>query len=408
MKRLSQLAILTVLLVALADLAPGDTLDAAGAEDVSAVFTYVRGEVTLIVPQQDDKTRVARDNLRVARDYQVIPPNATLTVPPGGVAVLVCSTDFQILLARPTEWQLTRDNCAGGSALEAGRFLRVTPRAGRLRPIGALMVVEHNSRGGGALNAPLLLSPRNTSVLDGRPSLRWTAVSSASEYQIELSGRPGSFRQHFAAADLDCAPDPGGWGEIRVCVVPYPAEWPELTAGQRYFLAVGARQGITSRFHELPSGRQLRRLSSEQSRDIAKAVTDVRGSPLAESARWVTLAGIYADSELFTDAITAYRRALVLAPVPELRVALGDVYLRVGLPGLAEPCYRRAAGSSDGPGITAAVAFGLGRSHLIRRRYREALDFFRRAQDGYDQLGLGDEAELAAQQAAVAEDRLPR
>ncbi len=403
MSRYPKLAILAVLLAATAaDLVPADKLGNAGAEGVRAVFIHVSGEVTLTVPQADGR-------IRVARLYQVIPPGATITVPPSAAAFLVCSTHHQIALEEPSEWSLSRDACAQGLALEPEVYLRIAPRGGRLRSIGPLMVAEHNSRGEDDPLIPVLLSPRNTSVLEDRPTLQWTAIAGASDYRIELQGRrrSDSFIEQVPANEVDCAPDPETW-DANVCVFSYPEEQPPLAADGAYFLTVGARRGIRSPLYQLEYGERLHRLRADQEEAVKKAVADVEALPLTEAARWVTLAGIYADRELFADAVAAYHHALALQSAPELWVGLGDVYLYIGLPDFAEPCYRKAGEASAEPDVEAAVAFGLGQSHLVRRQTREALKQFQRARGYYLQLGLQEEAELASKQAAKAKDRLPR
>lgn len=385
-------AILAVLLVtaSLAD-------DEPQADELRAVFTRVRGAVTLTVP-------AAGGGVRVARALQVIPGGATITIAAGGAAALVCSTHHQILLDDRSEWSLTRDACSKGRVLSPDSYRRLAPRGGRLRHDGAILVVERSSRGGASDPlTPVLLSPRNTAVLGGRPLLRWTAVAGAVEYQIVLQG-DASFIERVPAEAITCTPDPA-WGDARVCVKDYPEGQPELATGGSYSLAIGARVDGASP-QAVPTGEAVWRLTGTRASEIQEAARKIRLLPLAEAARQAMLAGVYMENELLADAITAYRRALELEPAAELRVSLGDAYLASGLPDLAVDCYRQAAVISDEPGVSAAIDFGLGQSHLARGRHQEAFELLERAEDSYRQLGLEEEAWAASQQAAKAKSRL--
>ncbi len=254
----------------------------------------------------------------------------------------------------------------------------------------------------------MLLSPRNTALLEGRPLLRWTRIATASDYVIELLGQRGAFVARLRAADVDCGHDAEGWGETDVCAAAYPAALPELAPGKSYFLSIGARESIASPLDKPTFGELVRRLPTEQAAAVAAAAEKVQALPLVAAAHWLILAGLFADYELLTDAVVAYRHVLDLEPTAEVRVSLGDAYLRTGLGFLAEHSYRAAGEASSEPAVAAAVAFGLGHSHVLAGRYAEAIEHFRHAGELYQRLGFEEEATVASQQAAKMERRLPK
>lgn len=381
-----------VLVAAMAAAGPGKPMELTG------FITQVEGAVHLSGP--------GVGAVPLASPWQAIRSGVTVHVPEGGAAGIVCSNRHFVRIRGPMSWSLTEKTCAAGKELAPADYALVAPQAGRFNVVHGLLVLDREMRGddGSDPLAPFVMGPRNSVLRVPRPAVSWLRVASAAEYQVEWSGSGiRGYDDRLDAADVACATRPDGFD---VCSLPWPVDRFDLPPGGTFFLRILARAGITEPWHGNDPVQVRTQTVAEagrlEGRLAEMAVLGLEGAGL-EAAR----AGVLAREGLYSDAAEAYRRALALAPLPELRVTLADVELAMGLYSLAEPLYRQAF-EEGGPAVRAAAALGLGRLLYARGRYREAAVAFRQAAELYAGQKLDKEETAARQAAAKAAARTPK
>ncbi len=378
-----------ILLVGLAPAALG----AESSAGLTAILTQVDGAVQLAGP--------GVDRVPLARLWQVVRAGVTVRVPEGGAAGIVCSSHRFVRLQGPASWSLTEQACAIGKELTPGEYSLVAPKAGRFKVVRGLLTLERDLREipDDDPQAPVVLSPCNTTVRSPRPAISWSRVPQAIEYRITWSQRGNrrgtvAYDNTVKAQDVACTEEPDG---PEVCVLPWPSDRPDLPPDEEFLLQIAARPKLTEPWRwASPVDVRTQRLAAAQTLD--QRLEGLGELGLEGAALDIAQAGLFADEELYADAAEFYRHALVLAPSLELHVTLADIYLTVGLYQRAETRYRKALVEGASPDIQAAATFGLGRIEYARGRFREAAAVFRQAREKYAALALKEE-EAAARQA---------
>jgi hypothetical protein len=361
-------------------------------EDLTAVLTQFQGNVT-VTEAAPRRGRAAFPVPRPVRFLQIVGSGDALHVPTGAGAGFVCSTDRWVDLPGGKDQPLTQALCRAGKPLPPGTYRRLAPAAGRMVSLKRALVLEGETRGNEDedFGVPILLSPRRTAVLGPRPSILWTQVPDATEYELEMMGT-ARFRLGLDAAKVAC----GGYeGEVAVCSSPYPAQAPDLPAGAISFLRIGARRGLATPLRTEAEPSRIQRLSTQKAEEVRAGLESSRNLPLDEAARQLLEADLYAREGLFADAIVAYGKASNLRDAPEIRVTLGDAYLQVGLFRLAARTYQDVLDKAPSLAIQAAAEMGLGKIEYARRHLERAACHFRKARDLYRSLGLKEDAEVA-------------
>ncbi len=377
-----------------------------GKEKLTALLTQTRGNVTIMEGAVQPTTRGGPSVPRRAQDFQVIRAGDEAHLPEGASLGFVCSTDRWVEIKGGKNQRLTADLCLSGKSLPPGTYYRLSPGTGRLRGIKNALVLEGDTRNGDEedFGVPILLSPRNTTVLEARPTILWTPVCEATDYEIDLTG-PKPFKIRLDASAVDCTVT---WGDLTVCKLPYPDKEPELPPGTISFLTIHARRGIAAPLREEAQPSRLNRLAPDKAEEIRLQLERLGNLPLDEQSRQLLAADTYVQEGLFADAATSYRRALALRDTQEVRVTLGDILLKIGLLRPAARLYQGVLDGKPGTAVTAAAEFGLGRVEYVRRSFEHAESHFRKARALYASLGLKEEA-VAAEQGleAARKKRLP-
>jgi hypothetical protein len=363
---------------------------ATGAESsagLTAVLTRVDGAVQLAGP--------GVERAPLARLWQVIRAGVTIRVPEAGAAGIVCSNHRLVRLRGPVSWTLTEQTCGEGKELTPGEYALAAPQAGRFKMVHGLLTLERDIRVADQEDplAPVIVTPRNTVVRLPRPAVYWSRVPQAIEYRVEWSEREATvYDTTSKAKDIACTAESGG---AEVCVLPWPSDRPDLPPDETFLLRISARTGLVEPWHESkPIEVHTQRLSA--ARILESRLQDLEKLGLEGPAQDVARAGLFAGEGLYADAAEACRKALALAPSPELRVTLADIEFTVGLHQRAEVRYREALAEGEPP-VRAAATFGLGRLYYARGHYREATAAFRQAREGYASLGLDEEEDAAWQ-----------
>lgn len=233
-------------------------------------------------------------------------------------------------------------------------------------------------------NMPVVLSPRNTWLADGRPAIRWRAVKDAEDYEVVVSGPKGEVWRATTQKP-----------ELR-----YPEAQPALQAGvKEYHIQVIARMGLA----EPPRPSEavwVTVLSAAEAEQVRQFETQVDALGLSADSAHFFLAAYYADQGLYDAAIVELVPLVEAVPSPPVHRLLGYVYRAVELDREAERSYteaRRLAWEQRNWMVEAEAEVGLGHAAFAAGRVEEALSHYRAAMALYQELGLESNASAVAQ-----------
>ena len=357
--------------------------------DLTAVLTQIEGQVTLSSESQEKFRSVRR-----AAQRQVIRRGEVVHVPTGAQVTLICSAETLVSLTGPRDWILDATACGRGLPLPESSYRNLVSYAGRILPKNGALLLELETRNVEVGLGPILLSPRNTAVMDAYPRLLWTRVPDAIEYEIELRG-PVGLSIRLAAGDVECGRGSGPWHDLDVCSWAPSGKWPALEPEKPVFLRFGSRQALAASLRQVREVYKIHLLSVNDHRSVQEDLRQIATLPVDETSRLLLTAGVYAQGGLYSDAIATYEKALQAHEMPEARVTLGDLYLTIGLPALADREYRQVLAGAPAPAARAAAELGLGHVSYFRKLYDDALAHFQHARGLYITLGLPAEAEDA-------------
>jgi tetratricopeptide (TPR) repeat protein len=167
---------------------------------------------------------------------------------------------------------------------------------------------------------PYLISPRQTYILNGNPTLRWNSIPGAMRYQVEVSGNGEPWTV-----------------EVRETQVEYAGE--PLQPGYRYQVTVTADNG-TSTQSENDVGFTI--LGGEEAQGVRTELARLERPPLTEETafEWVD---VYSPHGLYADAIEVLEEQIRNGnQTLDVYGALGDLHRWVGLNALAVEWYEKA------------------------------------------------------------------
>lgn len=364
--------------------------------DLKAILTRLEGQVTL-----SSQSRSKFRDVRVAAQRQILRPGEAIHVPAHAQVTLACSIDTLVSLTGPADWVLDTAACQRGVPLPEGSYQNLDSHAGRIIPRNGALLLELETRGVEAGFGPILLSPRNTAVLDANPRLIWTRVPDAAEYQIEVRGQARTLIP-LAADGLQCGPGSGPWQGLDVCSWAPSGRWPPLEPDRSVSLKFGTRQTLKGPLRQAPGVYEIRLLSADDQRRVQESLRHIATLHLDEPSRLLLTAGVSVQSGLYADAIAAYYEALQAQEIPEARVTLGDLYLTRDLAALADREYLQAQADTSDFAVQAAAELGRGHVAYSQRRFGDAQAHFERASEIYSKLGLSAEAADAREAEALS------
>ena len=229
---------------------------------------------------------------------------------------------------------------------------------------------------------PVVVSPRQTRLLDPHPAPRWTAVPGVAQYRVSLQG-----------VDWSTAID----GSTETV---YPSGAPALKPGTVYRLIVEA--GERSSTEEPGAGLGFELLGAGEVKAVRAAEATIRALGLSEAATRLLTANLYAVHDLQAEAI-ALLDPLAGSGEPAVPRLVGDLYLSIGLNRQAEESYLQALtlsqGANDAEGQAAAHA-ALGAIYESLGSRAEAVRHWQGAIAGYERLG--DQARTTELRALLA------
>jgi tetratricopeptide (TPR) repeat protein len=136
-------------------------------------------------------------------------------------------------------------------------------------------------------------------------------------------------------------------------------------------------------------------------RSLEERLRRIAELPVDPASRLLLAAAAYVQGGLYADAIANYDAALQAQEMPEARVALGGLYLKIGLTTLAGREYGKVLAGAPDCAMRAEAELGLGYASYFRKRYDDARGHFECARDLYVTLGMSEEAESARKAAAL-------
>ena len=317
------------LLCLLVLLLPGAVLAAGSPHPVAdapiAVVASVKGKV---------EVTSARGGAPVAAAFgRALERGDKVSVAKGGVATLFFGDGNVITLAEQSSITIGGRSGAthGATALPGEVFSNVSRfvTAGS-RQTGLVSMAD--MRAETDAGAPLLLAPRNTSVLDETPVLRWRAVPGATRYRVHVGPSAGGdawTRESTASAGAEDS-------------LAFPADAAGLKPGVEYLWEVEALDAKGALRREGAMVSVLPADARESVRDNLARIDESAGGAKDPAARF--LAGSYLSGMgLYEDAARQFQALVKLAPdSPEPHEALGNLYLHVGLSDLAAAEFQRA------------------------------------------------------------------
>lgn len=326
-------------------------------------------------------------------------------------ATVVCRTDRAVDLARSE--RLSHELCAQGTELPAGSYAVVEPRGGRIQRVDGSFEPAPATRElpGDYAAFPVVLSPRNTALVDVRPTVRWTETPGAVDYQIQWSG-PGFPAFAKGRDELRCRQEELFDGPVTTCELDWPLDAPQLQEGGVYYLSVGAWLKAELQPRMAEDANQVRILDAQRADELRLVIDRTRSLPsLDKVTRQTFLAGFHLQDEVYVEAITAYQQAVELQPSAKIYATLGDLYRSIELYRYAAESYRQALRLAAEDVDRAAAEFGLGQVSYAWQRFQGAWEHFQRASAIYDRIDpaeLADEKEAAAKMADLAQRRMRR
>lgn len=300
-------------------LAPLVLLPAAACADPVAVIAAVRGKVQVLAARDRTTQRAAFG--------QPLERGDRVTVGPGAAATVFFSDGNVIELAEKStvtvSGRITTRSPAGPAAQLPGdvyaQVSRFVTRGSRETGLVALSAMR-----GEAL--ALLLAPRNTDVLDGRPSFAWRAVEGATRYHVTLSDERGQRWAH----------------DVTGASLAYPEDAPALAPDADYLWEVEAWSASERLRRE---SAPFRVIAAERAGAVRANLDRIRESAGGEaSAAGHFLAGSYLfGCGLYRDAADHFETLCRLSPdSPAPHEALGNIYRAVGLMDQAAAEFERA------------------------------------------------------------------
>ncbi|HEY0097471.1 MAG TPA: hypothetical protein VGB76_00840, partial [Pyrinomonadaceae bacterium] len=188
---------------------------------------------------------------------------------------------------------------------------------------------------------PVIVAPRRTLLLTRRPTFRWTPVSKSAAHAA-ASDPEITYTVSLFGAGMELI-----WLEkTSANVLPYPANRPELKAGDYQLVVVAGNFGSSEKERMPDTGftvledcqPQASRAAACKAREVRAEVNAIRRLRLPPDAEKLMLAYVYMDRELYAEAIESLNAIVAPKSLPVVRL-LGDLYLLTGLNREAERSY---------------------------------------------------------------------
>jgi hypothetical protein len=261
----------------------------------------------------------------------------SITVSEGGEATVLCSNDRSVRFDDAHRKLRLAQACAGGDRVAPGTYAMVANESWEVRrghgtedPYDGL---TFRMRGWEEDDptVPVLLEPRRSAVLDARPKLRWTRVTDAWGYWIELSD-DHRFETYVRADEIACSRADLLHDQVEVCSIEWPEEFPDLAPNREALLRVRAQRNGAPDSSETLEHR-VRRVSRSLAIELERSCGLLLTSKMALEDRIVREALLFDRHDLTTLATRRLRDHLAANPQDaEVLLVLGTLELERDLP----------------------------------------------------------------------------
>ena len=282
-----------------------------------------------------------------------------LRVAEGGAVAVFCGDD---LMWDSGPLQLPADGIEHGIPCETGRPPRPWPDVAALR----------GERIG---DIPYILLPRDTALLSARPPLHWHEVTGVGDYLVSVLADDGQDRPQVQVA--------GNRTE-------WPEDWPSLEPGATYVLVVEGAGQLSDEGNEGHAGLGFWLLPAEQVEVVQGLEARLRAQPLSPTAADLLVAELYRSHGLRAEAAALLEELVLTDGAPSVWIALGEVYLEIGLALEAEEALEQALASAQAAGQQEAEAtarVGLALTARLQDDDASAQEHLLAARALYEQIG---------------------
>lgn len=174
-------------------------------------------------------------------------------------------------------------------------------------------------------NAPVLIAPYSSLVLDIRPDLLWTPIAGITSYKVQVTGVGVDWSQTVVGSNQ----------------LTYPLHQPPLKFGNAYKITIIANQGGSPVTASLATINVVNQNKARYIKQLVQRVNSFNLSP--DQAAYLDLDNLYMSYGLLTESIEVLKaRVESGSQLPEIYTSLGDRYLEAGLPNQAKPLYQNA------------------------------------------------------------------
>jgi tetratricopeptide (TPR) repeat protein len=172
--------------------------------------------------------------------------------------------------------------------------------------------------------------------------------------------------------------------------IDWPEGWPPLELGATYVLVVEGGGRLSNEGNEANAGLGFWLLMEDQTEVVNGLEERLRAQPLSPTAADLLVAELYRSHGLRAEAAALLEQLVDTDGAPAVWIALGDVYLEVGLALEAEEALEQALASAQGAGQQEAEAtarVGLALTAQLQDDDASAQDHLLAAQALYEQIG---------------------
>lgn len=227
---------------------------------------------------------------------------------------------------------------------------------------------------------PYILYPRNTTVLDERPLLRWNDTGAGSYTVAVFQGGKVLWEQ----------------SEVQGTEIHYPDDAPALESGVDYLLMVTDEDTGHHSDEDRAKGLGFQILDPEEKAVVEVRRDEILSLPVEQPARSFVLAVYYAGQRLRGDAVMLLDEVSADVDAPTVHLWRGDLLAAMQLPDEAEAAYQTALGIAQAGGdleAQAAVQVGLWQVTKDQTWLDEAME-------SYESLGDQEQADALREESS--------
>jgi hypothetical protein len=285
-----------------------------------AIVAAVKGHVEVVSSRGGPAAVVAFGKPLLRGDRVVVSPGGSATVffNDGNVVELGEKSTITVGGRAAVKSRAANGELSGEIYASVNRFV-----AGGSRETG--LVGQTPLRAGASLR-PLLVQPRRTNLMNGRPRFQWQPVAGAARYRVTVSGEQGEIWHR----------------DVTDTTLEYPDDAAPLGAGADLAWDVRALSDRDELRREESVVHVMTDAETATVRESLARIQDAAGGAATPAAHFLSGSYLFGQG-LYVESAEQFEALLRLAPdSPSPHEALGNVYREVGLADRAAEEYRQA------------------------------------------------------------------